>query len=112
MTPRRSQHNVIPSRNLTEPITHVLLAFARSDVFLHDEPEDSDYGLFTSVDVVRAGFSPDTKVTVAIGGWGDWEGFQEAARTPESRAAWAARVALMVDRLGADGIDMDWEYPG
>lgn len=65
-----------------------------------------------SVDQVRAGFKPGTKVLVAIGGWGDWKGFQEAALTAESRKKWAEQVKIMVDRTGADGVDIDWEYPG
>lgn len=102
---------MIPSRELAAPITHVILAFLRSEVFVTDVPP-TEYPLFTSVDRVRAGFEAGTRVTVAIGGWGDWEGFQTAAKTPESRKKWAEQVKIMVDRTGADGVDIDWEYPG
>lgn len=102
---------MIPSRDLTNPITHVILAFLRSEVFAADGPQ-AEYPLFTTVDIVRDGFELGTKVTIAIGGWGDWEGFQAAAKTPESRKKWSEQVGIMVNATGADGIDIDWEYPG
>jgi GH18 family chitinase len=105
---------VIPSRDIAAPITHVILAFLRSEVF-HAEslPTDaSDYPLFMSVDDVRTHFELDTKVMVAIGGWGDATGFEAAAKDDVSRKQWAAQVKNMVDLTGADGVDMDWEYPG
>ncbi|KAI6781312.1 uncharacterized protein J7T54_004085 [Emericellopsis cladophorae] len=105
------QHVVFPPKNLASPITHVIMAFLRSDVFLPEEPPE-EYPLFMPVEEVRNHFESDTKVTVAIGGWGDTEGWQIAARTRESRKKWAEQVKIMVDRTGADGIDIDWEYPG
>lgn len=52
---------------------------------------------------MRAQFAPDTKVMIAIGGWGDTKGFSEAARTEEGRKNWAGNVAEMVRAMGADG---------
>lgn len=49
---------------------------------------------------------------VAIGGWGDSTGFETAAKDSESRKHWASQVEAMVDATGADGVDIDWEYPG
>ncbi|KAK1982044.1 family 18 glycosyl hydrolase [Colletotrichum cereale] len=103
------QHPKVPSKELVSHITHVELAFMNSDTFNQDV---ADWPLFTTVDKVRTQFMPGTKVMVAIGGWGDTKGFDTAARTPESRQKWAQNVADMVRATGADGIDMDWEYPG
>ncbi|KAK1500695.1 glycosyl hydrolase family 18, partial [Colletotrichum tamarilloi] len=103
------QHPNVPSRELVSHITHVELAFMNSDTFNKDVAE---WPLFTTVDKVRTQFMPGTKVMVAIGGWSDTKGFDTAARTPESRRKWAQNVADMVKATGADGIDMDWEYPG
>ncbi|PHH85293.1 hypothetical protein CDD83_631 [Cordyceps sp. RAO-2017] len=106
------QHNVVPSdTRLTVEITHVILAFMRSDVFNVDETPPH-FPLFTSVGEARQHFQPSTKIMVAIGGWGDSHGFEEAARTGQSRERWARQVRAMVDSTGADGVDVDWEYPG
>jgi GH18 family chitinase len=53
-----------------------------------------------------------TVVQVAIGGWGNTDGFEQAARTEDSRRLFANNVKAMIDKTGADGVDIDWEYPG
>ena len=68
--------------------------------------------LFTTVDSVRRQLQSETKVTVAIGGWGDTVGFETAAPQDSTRHRWATRVGEMVADTGADGVDIDWEYPG
>jgi chitinase len=55
--------------------------------------------------------SPRLKVTVAIGGWGAG-GFSEAAATAAGRQRFADTAAKLVVDHDADGIDVDWEYPG
>ncbi|KAJ3508174.1 hypothetical protein NM208_g15858 [Fusarium decemcellulare] len=96
------QHDVAPSRNLTKPVSHVALAFMRSESFNVDETPD-EFPLFTSIASVRDRFPPPTKVMVAIGGWGDTKGFEEAAKTESSRKRWARQVAAMVDATSVDG---------
>ncbi|KAK0382726.1 hypothetical protein NLU13_9822 [Sarocladium strictum] len=105
------QHNVVPGAELANDITHVALAFMRSDVFNVDHTPDS-WPLFTTVGEARTSFSPETKVMVAIGGWGDSRGFEEGAKTSQGRKRWTRQVNAMVTATGADGIDIDWEYPG
>ncbi|KAJ4210759.1 hypothetical protein NW759_013063 [Fusarium solani] len=105
------QHNVVPGKEDTRDVSHVILAFMRSEVFNVDETPD-EFPLFTTVNKVRSSFSRDTKVMVAIGGWGDTKGFEEGAKSETSRKRWARQVAAMVDATGADGVDIDWEYPG
>jgi GH18 family chitinase len=83
----------------------------RSEFFNVDKKPD-EYPLFTSVSDVRGRFPNHTKLMVAIGGWGDTKGFEEAAKTEFSRKRWARQVAAMVAATEADGIDVDWEYPG
>ncbi|KAL9107496.1 MAG: hypothetical protein Q9227_007598 [Pyrenula ochraceoflavens] len=104
------QHNLIPDAALVSDVTHVTLAFMRSSVFNDAEP--SSWPMFTTVDAVRPKFAEGTKIMVAIGGWGDEEGFWKAAATAESRQLFARNVKKMVDETGADGVDIDWEYPG
>ncbi|CRK38687.1 hypothetical protein BN1723_001342 [Verticillium longisporum] len=105
------QHDVVPSKDLLTEVTHVALAFMRSEVFnAQDVP--TEWPLFTTVDKARSQFLPGTKIMVAIGGWGDTAGFEEAAIDERSRKRWARNVAAMVEATGADGVDVDWEYPG
>lgn len=83
----------------------------RSEIFNVDETP-SEFPLFTTVEEVRSKFVPGIKVMVAIGGWGDNAGFEVAAKSDASRKRWARQVAVMVEAVGADGVDVDWEYPG
>ena len=55
--------------------------------------------------------NPDLKVLLSVGGWGSG-GFSEMASTQARRDAFAASCKRMLDDYGADGVDIDWEYPG
>ncbi|PLN82555.1 putative glycosyl hydrolase, family 18 [Aspergillus taichungensis] len=100
----------LPGKEHTAGITHAIMAFAKSTLFNADAPEK--FKPFEPVDKMRARFGPDTKLMVAIGGWGDTEGFSIGAKDEASRAKYAKNVAKMVDEAGFDGVDIDWEYPG
>jgi GH18 family chitinase len=89
----------------------VVLAFMQSAAFNKDKP-GTKWPIFMSVAETRASFKAGTRVMVAIGGWGDTQGFDIAARTDGSRRRFARNVAAMVHETGADGVDIDWEYPG
>lgn len=54
---------------------------------------------------------PSLQVAIAVGGWGAG-GFSEAAASAAGREAFARSAAQLVKAHGADGIDLDWEYPG
>ncbi|PHH71539.1 hypothetical protein CDD80_5215 [Ophiocordyceps camponoti-rufipedis] len=106
------QHNVVPTdASLLADVTHVILAFMPSNVFNVDDTPAA-FPLFTSVDDVRSKFRPDTKILIAIGGWGDSQGFEDAARSAASRQRWSRQVRAMLEITGADGVDVDWEFPG
>ncbi|RDW70882.1 uncharacterized protein DSM5745_08393 [Aspergillus mulundensis] len=105
------QHNLVPEVSLASEITHVALAFMHSSTFNRNNNE-STWPLFTTVEAARAKFSPGIPIMVAIGGWGDTQGFSEGARTEESRKLFASNIRRMLDDTGADGVDIDWEYPG
>ncbi|KAF7157692.1 hypothetical protein CNMCM6106_003545 [Aspergillus hiratsukae] len=98
----------LPGSDLTQGITHAIMAFAPSKQF----NSDSSFTPFESVENMRKRFGPDTKVMIAIGGWGDTAGFSDAAKDEASRTRYAKNVATMINNLGFDGVDIDWEYPG
>ena len=54
---------------------------------------------------------PGLKVVVSIGGWGVG-GFSEMAETEVGRRAFAGSATRLMTSHHADGIDIDWEYPG
>lgn len=73
----------------------------QSSIFNQAAPKE--FPLFTSIPSVRSQFVEGTSIMVAIGGWGDTEGFSVAAATNESRKLFAKNVKAMVDFTGADG---------
>ncbi|KAI0827517.1 glycoside hydrolase family 18 protein [Hypoxylon sp. FL0890] len=105
------QHPITPDLALSTSITHVALAFMSPGLFNRAEG-NSTWPIFMAVDEARSKFLPGTRIMVAIGGWGNSADFDPAARTDESRARFARNVATMVRDTGADGVDIDWEYPG
>ncbi|KAL2812439.1 glycoside hydrolase superfamily [Aspergillus cavernicola] len=100
----------LPGKNRTQGISHAIMAFANSTLFNSDVPEP--FKPFEPVSTMRNRFPRDTKVLIAIGGWGDTSGFSEAAKTESSRERYAKNVATMLVSAGFDGVDIDWEYPG
>jgi hypothetical protein len=100
--------------SLVSEISHVALAFMSSSRFNQLPPTTSTAGshptadiewpFFTTVSKTRTQFKKGTKILVAIGGWGDDEGFETAARTEEGQELWASNVARMVSDTGADGL--------
>lgn len=115
---------------MTEGVNCAIVAFANSTLFTAKKTPEN-YGLFTSATKVRAMFAPDTKVLIAIGGWGDTKGLSEGSTNQATQELYAKNVAKMLDTEGFDGvgklqtdglpglsialtgdIDIDWEYPG
>lgn len=55
--------------------------------------------------------NPDIKLLISVGGWGAG-GFSEAALTEASRQRFAQSAVALLLKEHADGLDVDWEYPG
>lgn len=100
----------LPSKAVTAGINYVITAFAGSSLFTTHPA--GQYEPFMPLDQVRALFDNGTKVCMAIGGWGDTDGFGNASESDRSRRLFAKNVAATVKRLGYDCVDIDWEYPG
>ena len=54
---------------------------------------------------------PHLKVMLSLGGWGGCETCSEVFNSAENRAAFAQSTLAIIEEYGADGIDLDWEYP-
>jgi chitinase len=54
---------------------------------------------------------PRLGIVVSVGGW-TFDGFSDAASTETSRRRFADSAAQLLAANGADGLDVDWEYPG
>ncbi|GGA06449.1 glycoside hydrolase family 18 protein [Dyella caseinilytica] len=55
--------------------------------------------------------NPKLKVDISVGGW-SVGGFSEAASTEAGREQFADSAAQLIAAQHADGLDVDWEYPG
>ncbi|KAK2765403.1 hypothetical protein FQN54_008249 [Arachnomyces sp. PD_36] len=101
---------ILPGPNITTGIDHVIISAAKSTLFTTDPAEP--FEPFMSVANVTNLFDKGTKVLIAVGNWGDNAGFSLAATNETTRALFSKNVAATLDTLGADGVDIDWEYPG
>lgn len=54
---------------------------------------------------------PGLKILLSLGGWGGCKDCSEAFSTAEGRQQFARSTKALIDQYGADGIDLDWEYP-
>lgn len=54
---------------------------------------------------------PHLKVMLSLGGWGGCETCSEVFNSAENRKAFAQSTLAIIEEYGADGIDLDWEYP-
>ncbi len=55
---------------------------------------------------------PKLKVLVSLGGWGGCKTCSDAFSTKEGRTEFAISTVNIIESYQADGIDLDWEYPG
>ena len=91
----------MPELELVKDVTHVAIAFMRSETF--SDVDRVEWPLFLTVDEVRTRFVKETKIMVAVGGWGNDEGFRNAAKSKKARKVWVDGVKRMVESTGADG---------
>lgn len=55
--------------------------------------------------------NPQLKVLISLGGWGGCETCSDVFSSDKNRVRFAKSVAKILSIYGADGIDLDWEYP-
>jgi chitinase len=94
-----------------EHLTHINFAFAHIDKTgraVFEEPA-AGQSLLQLQALKKA--NPRLKLIVSVGGW-QAEGFSDAALTDSSRRRFALSAVNLLRDYAADGIDLDWEYPG
>lgn len=55
--------------------------------------------------------NPSLKILLSLGGWGGCKTCSDVFSTKEGRDEFAQSVKEWTNKLGTDGIDLDWEYP-
>ncbi len=61
--------------------------------------------------IVESSHSQNVRVSVAVGGWGWDNEFEQIASQPESRTSFVKNLKDIVNQYQLDGVDIDWEYP-
>ena len=101
----------VPPAIHPERLTHINFAFAHIDKTGRAVFEQPAVGqsLLRLQALKKA--NPRLKLIISVGGW-QAEGFSDAALTDSSRHTFALSAVKLLRDYAADGIDLDWEYPG
>ena len=93
-----------------EKLTHIIYSFS------HLKGNELDIGNEKSIGTVRKMVelkkrNPNLKVILSLGGWGGCQTCSEVFSSKNDRKVFARSVKSLLVKYGADGIDLDWEYP-
>jgi chitinase len=90
-------------------LTHIIFSFSRLEgnrMIIPDRRVETLGKLVSLKDD-----HPTLRIIIALGGWGGCETCSEVFSSPEGRSEFAFSVREVLEAYGADGIDLDWEYP-
>lgn len=93
-----------------EKLTHIIYSFSH----LKDNELDigNEKNIATVVKMVELKKqNPDLKVILSLGGWGGCKTCSDIFSSKKNRKVFAVSVKNLLVKYGADGIDLDWEYP-
>ena len=93
-----------------EKLTHIIYSFS------HLKGNELDIGNENSISTVNKMVelkkrNPNLKVILSLGGWGGCQTCSEVFSSKNDRKVFARSVKNLLVKHGADGIDLDWEYP-
>lgn len=88
--------------------THLIYAFADFNDACDGVEIKHPEKLQSIVDLKKQ--NPDLKVMIGIGGY-KREGFSEMSGDKKRRKKFVRQIKHIVDSLGLDGVDLDWEFP-
>ncbi len=95
-------------------LTHICIAFSlienKNGLWLPCISDDVRTGAEMIKEAIKAD-NADTKIILSVGGAGA-DGFCQASRSADTRKNFAVELVRIIDELGIDGADIDWEFPG
>lgn len=92
-----------------EKLTHLIYSFLHLDGnVLEVHPHDS---LSISHLVSLKQRNPNLKIILSLGGWGGCPSCPDVFSTEKGRKEFSQSVKNTLEKYGADGLDLDWEYP-
>ncbi len=94
-------------KNDFSTLSHVIHAFAWPD----SNGELAFWKDFHYPELVESAHRGDAKISVALGGWGQCEGFPPMTADPELRKKFIGNILDYCVKNGYDGVDIDWEFP-
>jgi chitinase len=103
-------HRANIERYAVEKLTHINYSFLhlRGNELFVDESRDGTT-IRTLVALKRK--HPGLKIILSFGGWGGCATCSDVFSTDQGRKEFAESVRRILEGYGADGIDLDWEYP-
>lgn len=91
-----------------DKLTHINYSFLIPNSDGTFQPLNNAWKLKT---IVENGHKQNVHVSIAVGGWGWDEQFEQMAASPKSRATFVQDLTALMNEYKLDGVDIDWEYP-
>lgn len=93
-----------------EQLTHLIWCFThiRNDSMVFDSRWDEHRARKA---IAMKHRYPQLKVLISMGGWGGCAPCSETFSSARGRRTFVASAKTLLDSTGADGLDLDWEYP-
>jgi chitinase len=98
----------LPAQSIKfEHLTHIVHAFA----WPQSSGGVSYYGGMFNYNLAEATHNAGKKILLALGGWGQSDGFAPMSADSAMRAKFIDNIVALIFDKNYDGIDLDWEFP-